>query len=61
MPVKVKVKSGEPKVHPNADLVGVRDGQLVVEKNTGAGNSDSVAIYAPGVWVSAVVEDAQPN
>lgn len=46
---------------PDADVLSVNDGHLVIGKDYGAGGVASVAIYAPGVWLSAVVEDAQPT
>lgn len=57
----VKVKSGEPKEHSDAGLLSVSEGHLIVEKDHGAEGVASVAFYAPGVWLTAVVEDSQPK
>ena len=38
--------------HPNASQIHVSDGHLQVLRG---GDSNSIAIYAPGQWISAVV------
>jgi hypothetical protein len=41
--------------HEDGAVIDVRDGHLFVMDGQGTGPNHFVAIYAPGVWVSAAI------
>lgn len=50
----MKVPSGDPRNHPKGTGIRVADGHLHVQNSSSP--HDVIAIYAPGKWLTAVVE-----
>jgi outer membrane receptor for monomeric catechols len=58
MAVTVKLNNSNESTYPDADFISIEDGHLHVRgSKQGTSGYRTIALYIPGYWVSAVVED----
>ena len=61
MTVNVRTDTNADKQHAEADRIEVNDGHLFVQKSNGTSGKKTHAIYAPGRWQHAALEDETPK